>query len=642
MSEAPSESEIKRKLLFVPCETKEHLRLWIKTYLNLDYDFDVICDDEQRHPPSNSTPLDLLWEIYSSAMDGKDPDKTFFLAYAARDSYKTLTSAVLEVLCLFHLRRDVAHLAAVESQAANCQRYVENFLKQPTLRDFLTSKNKRTIEVTKYESSSGHIISPAEWGALDVKSKDAYKESVNFVQIIVATMAGTNSLHCSMLILDELDLAPPKPVEEAKMIAAPGKDRGELPITFMTSTRKFNYGLVQKAIDEANKTGLQIRHWNLVDITSKCPESRHLPQLPKQTVYYSEDTLKTFTEGEYESFNDQQKEKLFKDTAYAGCTKNCKMFAMCRGRLATKQRSESKLLKTVTHVQNMFTKVDTETAKAQLLTWKPSTSGLVYPRFDRDVHMISATQMASMITGEEYRREITKNELVQIMREHGVQFYGGQDYGYSHAFACTVGGVYGVNMFIVEAFEIPGLEITQKIEVCDERIKHFDAQIYGDTASVSDIKTFKKFGYKMKDWTKDKGSVKEGIDCVRLKLSPRIGEPQLYLLKDDEGCDLLAKRICEYHWKMDAAGRVTDVPDDTDDDICDAFRYLVMNVFPIKKNRGMAQEPQQATSAQQAQNWMQKVVSEHVQGGGLEDTLGIGYEQAAGSRGKRGRLLWDM
>jgi hypothetical protein len=67
-----------------------------------------------------------------------------------------------------------------------------------------------------------------------------------------------------------------------------------------------------------------------------------------------------------------------------------------------------------------------------------------------------------------------------------------------------------------------------------------------------------------------------------------------------------------------------------------------MNVFPIKKNRGMAQEPQQATSAQQAQNWMQKVVSEHVQGGGLEDTLGIGYEQAAGSRGKRGRLLWDM
>lgn len=634
--------EIKRKLLFVPCETKEHLRMWIKTYLNLDYDFYMICDDETRHPPSNSTPLDLLWEIYSSAMDGRDPDRTFFLAYAARDSYKTLTSAVLEVLCLLHLKRDVAHLAAVESQAYNCQRYVENFLKQPILRDFLTSKNKRTIETTRYEHKDGTILSPAEFETIDPRAKDEYKEVVNFVQIIVATMSGTNSLHCSMLILDELDLAPPKPVEEAKMITAPGKDRGELPITFMTSTRKFNYGLVQKAIDEANKTGMLIRHWNLIDISSKCPESRHLPTLPKQTVYYSEETLKTYTQPEYESLNEQQQEKLIKsDSAYAGCTKNCSMFAMCRGRLAVKQKSESKLLKTVSHVQNMFKKVDVETAKAQLLTWKPSTSGLVYPRFDRDIHMLTANQMAEMITGEPVKNTLTKNELVQVMKQYGVEFYGGQDYGYSHAFACTVAGVYGINMFVIEAFEIPGLEITQKIEVCDERIKHLDPVIYGDVASISDIKTFKKFGYKMKEWTKDKGSVKEGIDCVRLKLSPRVGEPQLYLLKDDEGCDLLAKRLGEYHWKLDAIGRPSDVPDDTEDDICDAFRYLVMNVFPIKKTRNVA-TANEAQNKPVTQNWMQKVVQDHVQGGYLNDDLGIGYEQAVGNRGKRGKLLWDM
>lgn len=557
-------------------------------------------------------------------------------------SHNTLSCAILEVLCLFHLNRDVAHLAAIESQAANCQRYVENFLKQPILRDFLTSKNKRTIEVTKYVHDDGTILSPAEFTTLDPRVRDQYKEAVNFIQIIVATMSGTNSLHCSMLILDELDLAPPKPVEEAKMIAAPGKDRGELPITFMTSTRKFNYGLVQKAIDEANKTGLLIRHWNLIDISSKCPESRHLPTLPRQTVYFSEDTLKTYTQPEYESLNEQQQEKLIKDDkAYAGCTKNCSMFAMCRGRLATKQKSESKLLKTVSHVQNMFKKVDVETAKAQLLTWKPSTSGLVYPRFDKDVHMITANQMAEMITGEPVKNTLTKNELVQVMRQYGVQFYGGQDYGYSHAFACTVAGVYGINMFVIEAFEIPGLEITQKIEVCDERIKHLDPIIYGDVASISDIKTFKKFGYKMKEWTKDKGSVKEGIDCVRLKLSPRVGEPQLYLLKDDEGCDLLAKRLGEYHWKLDAIGRPSDVPDDTEDDICDAFRYLVMNVFPIKKTRNVA-TAQEAQNKPVTQNWMEKVVQEHVQGGYLNDDLGIGYEQAVGNRGKRGKLLWDM
>jgi hypothetical protein len=319
------------------------------------------------------------------------------------------------------------------------------------------------------------------------------------------------------------------------------------------------------------------------------------------------------------------------------------MYAMCRGRLATKQKSESKLLKKVSHVQNMFKKVDVETAKAQLLTWKPSTSGLVYPRFDKDVHMISANKMAEMITGDEYRNApLTKSELVQIMRSHGVEFYGGQDYGYSHAFACAVAGVYGVNMFIIEAFEIPGLEITQKIEVCDERIKYLEPAIYGDTASVSDIKTFKKFGYKMKDWTKEKGSVKEGIDCVRLKLAPRVGEPQLYLLKDDEGCELLAKRLCEYHWKLDAGGRATDIPDDTDDDICDAFRYLVMNVFPIKKTRsfGGVESAPNTKNKEPQQSWMQKVVEDHLQQSTFDE--GIGYEQAAGARGKKGRLLWDI
>lgn len=638
-----SEEEIKRKLLFVPCESKEHLRVWIKTYLDLDYDFQMICDDEDRHPPSNSTPLDLLWEIYSAAKDGTNPANTFFLAYAARDSYKTLSCAVLEVLCLFHLKRDVAHLAAIESQAANCTKYVENFLKQPILRDYMTGKNKRTIETTRYEGPDGQVLSFAQWSALDPNVKDKFKEVTNFVKIIVATMSGTNSLHCPMLILDELDLAPPKPVEEAKMIAAPGRN-GELPITFMTSTRKFNYGLVQKAIDEANKSGLNIRHWNLIDITSKCPESRHLPDQPKQTVYYSEENLKTYTEEEYDELSEQQQEKLIKDVAYAGCTKNCKIFAGCRGRLAHKQVSKSKLLKTVDHVQAMFAKVEVETAKAQLLTWKPSTAGLVYPRFEKSIHMISATDMAEKILGDRPKTEITKKELLDIMKQHNVQFFAGQDYGYSHAFACVTAGVYGSTMFIIDALEVPGLEITQKIEICDGRIKDLDPTIYGDVASPSDIKTFRKFGYKMKDWTKEKGSVKEGIDCVRIKLNPFVGEPQLYLLKDDEGCDLLAKRLGEYHWIMDSAGRITDVPDDTEDDICDAFRYLVMNVFPLKKGRTIASggtDYQQANKAPNPNtNWMQNVIQEHLQNNSSFSDA-TSYDDA-NSKGKKGRLLWDM
>jgi hypothetical protein len=248
--------------------------------------------------------------------------------------------------------------------------------------------------------------------------------------------------------------------------------------------------------------------------------------------------------------------------------------------------------------------------------------------------------MAEKITGETFKGEITKKELLSIMKQYGVQFFAGQDYGFGHAFACITGGVYGAYMFIIDAFEIPGLEINEKIAACDDRIKDLSPAIYGDTESPSDIKTFRKHGYKMKDWVKGKGSVKEGIDCVRIKLSPFSGEPQLYLLKDDEGCDLLAKRMSEYHWKMDTAGRVTDIPDDADDDACDALRYLIMNVFPIRKGRVLGAAPENTTlETKQPESWMSKIIQEHTQAAPFEE---MADSPSVSTRGRKGRLLWDL
>jgi hypothetical protein len=49
--------------------------------------------------------------------------------------------------------------------------------------------------------------------------------------------------------------------------------------------------------------------------------------------------------------------------------------------------------------------------------------------------------------------------------------------------------------------------------------------------------------------------------------------PEMYFLKDDDGCDLLFSRLSKYHWVLDAAEKPTDVPDEEDDDECDALRY---------------------------------------------------------------------
>src|SRR5262245_59641700 len=85
--------EIKRKVCFVPCDTKEDLHNWIMLFLGLDLP-DVIVD-----PDSNSCPMDMIWEVYSRAR-ANDEEFMNVLYYASRDSFKTLGAAILEVLAV--------------------------------------------------------------------------------------------------------------------------------------------------------------------------------------------------------------------------------------------------------------------------------------------------------------------------------------------------------------------------------------------------------------------------------------------------------------------------------------------------------------------------------------------------------------
>ena len=187
--------DILRAALYVPCETMEQLHRWIKIYLGLDMPNVIICDDEIRHQSSNSSPMHLIWEMYSKAMVGDDPKFTQVLGYSAREGAKTLSAAIFEILCLFHLRCNVVHLASLESQSKFAQDYCAKFLKRPVLREYLTSKNKRNLEITRYESEDGAIISPVQWEQLLPGEKSKYEACVNNIQILVSTVESCNGIH---------------------------------------------------------------------------------------------------------------------------------------------------------------------------------------------------------------------------------------------------------------------------------------------------------------------------------------------------------------------------------------------------------------------------------------------------------------
>jgi hypothetical protein len=639
---------LERRALFTPCMTKEHLQAWIKRFLGIELPDVTVCDDDVTTSPSNSNPMDLIWEVYAKAMEGTDENFQRFLAFAARDSFKTLSASILEVLCLFHLRRDVAHMAAIESQAQKAASYVAKYLQRRVLKDFVKGSNKREITILRYEDSAGNVLTEDEFKILGADAQLNYEPISHYLKIIIATLAGANSEHVSFMVLDELDLAPEGPVEEAKMIPAPGQVRHELPITFMTSTRKTSIGLVQKEIDQhykdPKKNKLQIRHWNIIDVAQACPPTRHLPAEPKIPIYYSERLLRAISKDEYELLSTEEQKQYYEKEGYAGCLRNCALFAVCRGRLATKQTSASPMLKPVTHVQTQFGAVSVEHAKAQLLCWKPSSEGLIYPNFSHSKHMLDPAAMYEKITGEELskesRRNFTKADLIKVMIERGMDFHTGMDFGFTHNWACITGARDGHRLFVFDVIAVAGLELMQKIDMAKERLLWLDPTVYPDPAYPADIKTFRRHGFRCKNFVKD---VLGGIESVRAKLMPGLNrEPEIYFLATDPGCELLAERIAQYHWVLDANQKPTDVPNDKDDDECDALRYLCQNLFGVKGRFTASVHPvtqEDARPQQQQQNpnnWMTLEIQKRTGDGGS------GTDEQHGARGKRGGFIFDV
>lgn len=626
----------KRKIVFVPCQTKEALHKWIRLFFEFDVP-DCIVD-----PESTSTPMDMIWECYSKALANNDKSFARVMYYASRDSFKTLCAAMLEVLAVIHLKRNVAHMAAIESQSDKSQEYVKKFFGKPVLRDYVSGDNLRRVECARYlNEDTGESIPESKYKALTPELRDdRWQEIRNYIKIVVCTPQGANSEHVPFFVVDEVDVVTnERAYHEAKMI--PGTFGDIMPITVLTSTRKISTGLVQREIDEAvnPETGvvkLQVRHWNIIDVTKACEPERHLPEEGKIPIYVRQEYLRAISEPAFKLLSEPEQAKYVKEEGYVGCLKNCRIFSACHGNLATRQKSKSFLLKDIEFVTNQIASVPTDYALAQLLCKQPSSEGLVYPNFSRDTHVISAAQMAEMILGFPVDPRMDKKGLIETMRARDMLCYAGMDFGYAHNFAVVTFFCDGYRAFVVDVIAEPELLPDQMVKVCTDRLKDWNPVIFPDMENKQMIAVLRRAGFRMREWQKGPGTVVGGINVVHLKLRPPASEPLLYFLEGDPGVELLVKRLQKYHWIVDAAERVTDRPSEADDDECDALRYGIMNVFSAEKSRpaiamdGPAPKPTHPDHVYTVENWMSKVIEER---GGYS-------EGSAGSSGRRGRFGW--
>ena len=569
-----------RALLFTECKVKEELQAYVHYFLDLE------LPDSLVDPDSNSSPLDMVWACYTYLVNGGSDDVSRILFYSCRFGGKSLCESVIEVMLLLHFRGDITHLAALKRQSQDVQKYIKKFFKQPALRGFIDNDNKEETQVSFYVPFAGGLtLTNNEWRSLPNEEQQLYQYVSNSCQVIVATTEACNGKH-GILCLDEIDVMKnPEAYEEAKNIPTPcHRANGDvaMPLSILTSTRKYAFGLVQNEINDAPRTGLIVKHWNLLDVTEACPKSRHQPELPKLTVYNSEELLSTVTPENYANLPEKEKEKYVKTECYAGCFNNCKMFSACKGYLATKQTSTSKFLKPIPYVQNQFRINNVDKALAQLLCRRPSTEGLVYPRLDKARHMLTPAQAYEKISGEKCPNQFfTKDQFVAWVKDRGT-WCGGMDFGSSHCWAYVHGIDINKCIFITHAISASELDASQQVEHM-EPFREFQTIIYPDQEDPQMIKTFKKAGFKMMKWKKGPGSVAAGISAMRLKMMPTFGQsPEFFIVRDlgeDPMIDLLFKYLQEHSWKLDAAGKPTKDVSDVNKDLPDACRYLVMNRY---------------------------------------------------------------
>lgn len=567
------EIEAGRRALFAIAESEEDLSLWVQAFLGIELPNCTVSDE------SNSNPMALVWECYNKMRHNDLEGFSRLMAYASRGGIKTLGASILEMMQVLQLERSTCHMAAILDQSKVSQEYVKEFVEKEWIRDFVISKNDRRIGFLRYyHPKSGQSLTRNEWLTLTEPEKIEFRRIYTYVKLIICTMAGANSSHTLNLTVDEVDVVPKQNVrayKQAKHI--PDARKGKLPFTLLTSTRKSSIGLVQKELDDAAKTGLVVRHWNTIDVTEACPTTRHKPEGPKTTRYINDALLEHISEADFEALDEITAKKYYARTAYEGCV-TCPIFAACKGRLATEQKSTSSMLKPLVAIIAAFRATDTESAQTELMCRKADATGLVFPRFSKAKHGKTAKEIGEMVTGSPLPAKFNIHDLRKLLLVRDARMVAGIDWGFTHPFAYVLTAIWGRFSFVILAYERSGLELDDKVLVA-EPLKEYRPAIFADPESPSDTTTFRRKGYLMKVWDKYKGSVKMGIETVRLKLQPAIGEPEMFFCIEDPFVCLLMDKMERYPFLLDAAGSVTEEPNDEGMDLPVALRYATMNTY---------------------------------------------------------------
>ena len=186
-------------------------------------------------------------------------------------------------------------------------------------------------------------------------------------------------------------------------------------------------------------------------------------------------------------------------------------------------------------------------------------SSLVFPEFDDNIHVINPN----------------------LIPRDNVTFAIGMDFGVKDPFAAVFVAIdKDDNWYIYDEIYLPDLPVDKMARILHQKMgDNYFSRIIGDSAGANEIISLrsKELG-DMRVWVtpakKGKDSIRAGIRLVRTKLYVReaTGKPKLFVGRN---CTATIKEFQSYKHIRDAFGEVSDTPEDKNNHLMDALRYLV-------------------------------------------------------------------
>jgi hypothetical protein len=549
--------EEKINILLKPCKTRDELKKWIKYHLAPSGITELPDVTVSRY--SDTNPLDVIWEVYDICVNKNNPNNIQDLLYVAgRGSGKTLGMAIAELMILLHDKRDVVHVGAIQNQAERCYAYQKNFLYNRKLKPLVSPpdlpEDMRILEKANMSKSIFNVNG----------------EPVT-LEVLPCTLKACNGPHVPLVVVDEIDTVSGEGVKAYKEISGMlDSKKGKKALRVGISTRKSRYGLMNAAIENADAEGVTVRRWTAFEFTERCPDTRSGTK--EIDLYVNQDKMEVLTQADFDKKDKAKQKDFVAYKGFDGCAK-CPIFSICLTD-AKKQVSTSPMLKTLDELIQKVKKEGADWALAQLMNLKPSVEGIIFREFEEKVHVRTWNQMWFTLTGQEYPGECTHDMFVKKCHSENIPCYAGIDWGFSSP--NTV--VYFFidkrdNVYVVRCDGMTFVSTPSWIHYLKTKYHTmYRCQLYApDTADQGAIQEMQKAGLPVAN-TKDKGQINTGIQVIKKLLKvPGSTEPKLWFAK--ETTQHIVNEMTMYHYKLDAAGLVTDDPDTEFDHWIDALRY---------------------------------------------------------------------